>query len=255
MEGRRPRYLLHPQIWCVYPMSVFNFKQFSVNQANCAMKINTDGVLVGALAEAGSPENIMDIGTGTGVIALMLAQRFANAHVDAVEIDEVAAETARANFSGSQFADRMAVHATSFEVFFEQHPDSKYDLIVSNPPFFLNSLEAIGAKKNLARHTDEGFYKRLLTAVAQHLTDNGTYQLVLPVQTANLVKTLLARNQLYLHKQLAIRSFTTDVPHREILVFGRDERPLKEESFVIYVSHKVYSQEYKTALKDFLTIF
>src|SRR5437879_3258817 len=115
-------------------MPMFRFKQFNVDQSGCAMKINTDGVLLGALAEADQPENILDIGTGTGVIALMTAQRFENARIDAVEIDQSAAETARRNFSNSPFAERMNLYSMGFEQFFESNPDKKYDLIVSNPP-------------------------------------------------------------------------------------------------------------------------
>src|SRR3978361_1442419 len=101
---------------------MFQFKQFSVDQSGCAMKINTDGVLLGALADANNPETILDIGTGTGVIALMLAQRFTTAQIDAVEVDEVAAETPNKNFNGSPFAGRLQVHPTAFEQFFDNFP-------------------------------------------------------------------------------------------------------------------------------------
>ena len=106
------------------------------------MKINTDGVLLGALVEADHPKSILDIGTGTGVIALMLAQRFANAQIDAVEIDPSAAETARRNFANSPFAERLNLFPVGFGEFFDQYPDKKYDLVVSNPPFYINSLKS-----------------------------------------------------------------------------------------------------------------
>src|SRR4051812_29048264 len=110
---------------------MFQFKQFAVDQSNCAMKINTDGVLLGALANADKPEQILDIGTGTGVIALMLAQRFSNAQIDAVEIDLDAAATAQRNFKASAFADRLYTYGSSFEDFFNHHPEKRYDLIIS----------------------------------------------------------------------------------------------------------------------------
>src|ERR1700761_2572209 len=106
------------------------------------MKINTDGVLLGAMASAGNAANILDIGTGTGVIALMLAQRFADAKIDAVEIDEMAAQTASRNFESSVFAGRLTVYPASFEKYFDEHPARKYDLIVSNPPFYIDSLKS-----------------------------------------------------------------------------------------------------------------
>src|SRR4051812_18750759 len=112
---------------------MFRFKQFSVDQAGCAMKINTDGVLLGAIAEVESPSTILDIGTGTGVIGLMLAQRFGNARVDAVEIDVSAAKTAGNNFANSSFNNRVTVFPVSIRAFFNEHSGKKYDLIVSNP--------------------------------------------------------------------------------------------------------------------------
>jgi tRNA1Val (adenine37-N6)-methyltransferase len=236
-------------------MSVFKFKQFNVDQTGCAMKINTDGVLIGALAEANDPQNILDIGAGTGVIALMLAQRFTGAKIDAVEIDEDAAITARKNFNNSPFAYRMVAHAVGFEAFFEQHAGKKFDLIVSNPPFFLNSLESPGIKKNLARHTDEGFYERLIKAVVKHLTEKGTCQLILPIPTSNLVKYLLPKYQLYLQKLICICSFPDDEPHQEILIIGNIQTGITEENFVIYDHPKVYSAAYQNALKEFFIIF
>src|SRR5271165_4590165 len=108
---------------------MFQFKQFSVDQSGCAMKINTDGVLLGAITDANNPGTILDIGTGTGVIALMLAQRFDTAVIDAVEIDSDAAKTAERNFKGSPFADRLNVYALEFENYFYLFPERKYDLI------------------------------------------------------------------------------------------------------------------------------
>ncbi|MBD1392054.1 tRNA1(Val) (adenine(37)-N6)-methyltransferase [Mucilaginibacter glaciei] len=236
-------------------MSVFKFKQFEVDQSGCAMKINTDGVLLGAMAEAIIPSRILDIGTGTGVIALMLAQRFPNALIDAVEIDEVAAETAQMNFKKSPFAGRMLCFAMGFEAFFEEHPTHKYDLIISNPPFFLNSLESPGATRNLARHTDFNFYNRLINSVSQHLSELGTCQLVLPLTTAKLVKELLASVGLHLQKQINIRSFPHDEPHREILIICKKALDFTQTDFVIYSDKKVYSSEYQNLLKEFFTIF
>ena len=120
------------------------------------MKINTDGVLLGAIAGEGEPLNILDIGTGTGVIALMLAQRFTDAKIDAVEIDEQAAITAKNNFSNSPFKNRLTLYANGFEQFFEDYPGKRYDLIVSNPPFYINSLQSPGVKTNLAKHAADG---------------------------------------------------------------------------------------------------
>ncbi|WP_374951368.1 tRNA1(Val) (adenine(37)-N6)-methyltransferase [Mucilaginibacter sp.] len=219
------------------------------------MKINTDGVLLGAMAQHINPQTILDIGTGTGVIALMLAQRFPDAVIDAVEIDQVAADTSLSNFAKSQFVKRMALFAMGFEAYSEQFPDRKYDLIVSNPPFFLNSLESPGPRRNLARHANNGFYKNLVVSISQHLSDSGTCQLILPLETASLVEQLLPASNLYLQKQICINSYPNDQPHRKVLVIGRDKKSFTESTFVIYDQPKIYSSDYQCLLKDFLTIF
>jgi tRNA1Val (adenine37-N6)-methyltransferase len=234
---------------------IFNFKQFAVNQAGCAMKVNTDGVLLGALVEAPAPKTILDIGTGTGVIALMLAQRFEKAQIDAVEIDEAAAKTAEGNFKASEFEDRLYLFASSFEEYFEAYPDKKYDLIVSNPPFFLNSLTSPGAKKNLARHTDDAFFERLVKCVSNHLTTDGVCVMILPLETARVVKEIVIANGLYLQRVVDIKSFA-DVPaHRQILTFGKQQKEVEARELVIYAEPKIYSSVYQNTLQDFLIIF
>ncbi|MES2274792.1 MAG: methyltransferase [Bacteroidota bacterium] len=234
---------------------IFHFKQFSIDQSGCAMKINTDGVLLGALTEQDRVKSILDIGTGTGVIALMLAQRFTSVLIDAVEIDESAAKTAAANFAGSPFAYRLTLYANSFEDFFETHPDKKYDLIVSNPPFYINSLKSPGAGKQLAKHAGDGLFEKLITTTPHHLNANGKLWLILPIDTAGLVKDLATKNDLHLQQVISILSYPTSAPHREILVFGPQQTKLQQKEFVIYSALKQYSGQYHTALQDFFTIF
>ncbi len=234
---------------------IFRFKQFSVDQSGCAMKINTDGVLLGALAQGENPQSILDIGTGTGVIALMLAQRFTDAQIDAVEIDAAAAETAGNNFKNSSFTDHLTVSPIGFENYFEGHPEKKYDLIISNPPFHINSLESPLAKKTLAKHADGDFFDVLVKHIAEHLTENGLCWLVLPLETSALVKTLAQQYQLHLQKVISIHSFEESLPHREIVCFGLKKLETINEQFVIYNEPKVYSKIYEDTLKDFFTIF
>jgi tRNA1Val (adenine37-N6)-methyltransferase len=236
-------------------MSIFKFKQFDVDQSGCAMKINTDGVLLGALTQCDSPSRILDIGTGTGVIAMMLAQRFNNAIIDAVEIDADAATTAGINFAASPFANRLQIFETGFEDFYKQHPSIKYDLIVSNPPFFLNSLVSAGSKKNLARHTDGSFFEKMVSLSAEHLSESGSCHLILPVATADAVKKLITKNNLALQKITFLKSFADSEPHREMLTFGILPQKMTEENFIIYEKQKVYAEAYQQALKDFFNIF
>ena len=219
------------------------------------MKVNTDGVLLGALVGAVAPAAVLDIGTGTGVIALMLAQRFPLANIHAVEIDAAAAQTAKRNFKVSAFRDRLKIFSLDFKDFFDQYPKNRYDLMVSNPPFHLHSLKPATRAKILARHTDEDFFKDLLKKVAEHLTEKGTCQLILPLQAANVVKALLTDYGLYLQKLIIIRSFAETDAHREILTFGRNNNGIVYDDLIIYSKPKVYSDEYRELLKDFLTIF
>jgi len=234
---------------------MFRFKEFSVDQTGCAMKINTDGVLLGAMAGDVTPSNILDIGTGTGVIALMLAQRFTNAIIDAVEIDEQAATTAKSNFSNSPFNSRLTLYAKGFEQFFEDRPGKRYDLIVSNPPFYINSLQSPGAKTNLAKHAADGFFEKLISIIATQLTEQGLCWLVLPVDTSAFVKSLALQHNLHPQKIINIHSFKDDVAHREILAFGKSDAQTTTDKFVIYSDLKVYTATYREALKNFLTIF
>ena len=234
---------------------IFQFKQFAVDQTGCAMKINTDGVLLGALANAVNPQSISDIGTGTGVIALMLAQRFSSAHIDAVEIDESAAVTAAKNFQNSPFVDRLKVYQQDFQSYFEEHPGKKYDLIVSNPPFYLNSLESPKANKTVAKHTDKSFFEELIEGIAKYLTENGLFWLILPLPTAELVKNMATYNALFPHKAISILSFDHSEPHREILCFGLKEIEVENSKFVIYESVGNYSAEYKQLLKPYFIAF
>jgi tRNA1Val (adenine37-N6)-methyltransferase len=234
---------------------MFRFKQFNVDQTGCAMKINTDGVLLGVMAGTAEPKTILDIGTGTGVIALMLAQRFVNAQVDAVEIDEVAAETAKQNFSGSPFNNRLTVYTDGFEGYLSKHPDRKYDLIISNPPFYINALASLGKRKSLAKHADEKFFDALVKSVSKHLAVSGEFWLILPLPTAALVKEIALTVGLNLQKAIDVLSYPDSVAHREILVLTSGDDGKDDEQFVIYNAPKVYSQQYEDALRPFFTIF
>jgi tRNA1Val (adenine37-N6)-methyltransferase len=234
---------------------MFRFKQFNVDQTGCAMKVNTDGVLLGALAINTLLNNILDIGTGTGVIALMLAQRFPYAQIDAVELDETAAQTALSNFECSVYANRLRLYVQSFQAYFEKHADKKYDLIVSNPPFYIQSLPSPGAEKAMAKHASDGFFEELIAGSAGHLTKEGSLWLILPLSTATLVKQIAAANKLFIHQIISIQSYPHTAPHREVLALGYHQTEITQQRLIIYNEPKVYSSSYREVLKDFLTIF
>lgn len=153
----------------------FRFKEFTILQDKCAMKVGTDGVLLGAWARGG--KEILDIGTGTGLIALMMAQRYSNAHVTAVELDHEAAIQAWQNAESSPFANRIDIIESDIK---DYAPSLQYDCIVSNPPYFNSSLKAPDAKRSTARHTDSLSYRSLFVAVARLLRDDGEFSAIIP---------------------------------------------------------------------------
>lgn len=219
------------------------------------MKINTDGVLLGAMAGNSTPSAILDIGTGTGVIALMLAQRYLSSNITAVEMDEAAAQTARLNFSNSQFSNRLQVYAQSFQDYFDEHPSQQFDLIVSNPPFYIQSLPSPGKQKALAKHADNGFFKELITAMALHLTANGEGWLIAPLNTVSLMLQLAEQNGLHLQRAVEILSYPHSEPHRRVIVLGRKQTPVTTTRLYIYDAQGIYNSEYQALLSAFLTIF
>ena len=233
--------------------SIFKFKQFQVNQNGCAMKINTDGVLLGAIAVQQQAVHILDIGTGTGVIAMMMAQRFSEAKVDAVEIDPGAAAAAEQNFLHSPYAARMKAYAVAFEKFTTM---VKYDLIISNPPYFVNDLKNPEKRKEIARHADEDFFDMLLRNAASMLNIYGSLWLILPVKQAEEVAVHAVLYKLYPGRIIHIYSDQSKPEFRRILCLHfRDTKPLQEEHVYIYESQGKYTDQYKQLLKDFFLAF
>ena len=159
----------------------FRFKQFTVFQDCCAMKVGTDGVLLGAWAEAYKRNNVLDVGTGTGLIALMIAQRNTNATIDAIDIDEGCVMQAKRNVFESPFSNRVDVQKSSFQDFAARN-DNKYDLIVSNPPYFHNSLKSPNLHRNYARHTDSLSFYEIISEGVSLLTESGCISLILPYE-------------------------------------------------------------------------
>ncbi|RZL14895.1 MAG: methyltransferase domain-containing protein, partial [Pedobacter sp.] len=215
---------------------IFRFKQFQVDQQGCAMKINTDGVILGAIcgfsADAVS-YRALDIGTGTGVIAMMLAQRFDTALIDAVEIDESAAQTAGRNFSASPFAERLSVFNSDIAAF---EISEAYDLIVSNPPYFVNDLKSFEKRKSIARHAEDSFFESLVVKSSEFLSDNGLLWLILPLKQADLVLSLAGRSGLHLKSVVNIQSDVSKPVIRKVICLSKHIEQVKEETFYIYES-------------------
>lgn len=233
-------------------MSIFKFKQFEVDQAGCAMKINTDGVLIGAMANHNAPKTILDIGTGTGVIALMLAQRFPKAHIYAVEIDRQAAETASNNFKVSVFNERLTINHVAIE---QYNPSTQFDLIVSNPPFFVNDLKNEEVRKGIARHAGEDFFRLLIEKSNSLLADDGQIWLVLPVKQADDVIAIASQYHLSFAERINLHSDENKPTFRQIICLKKGETSLKESDFYIYKSIKEHTQAYQLLLKDFFLAY
>lgn len=233
--------------------SVFRFKEFEVDQADCAMKINTDGVLLAAYARQPDAKRILDIGTGTGVIALMLAQQYPTAIVHGVEIDAQAAQRAASNFSAAPFPNEMHLFSGSFE---DLAVGEAYDLIVSNPPFYTNSLHNPDVRKTLAKHTDSAFFEKLISFVSRRLSPEGSFHCIVPAELADwLVERLLPEQELYLQSELAISSFAEGPIIRKLLKIGHSAGQVELARFPIYAAKAVYSEAYKALLKPYFLAF
>jgi tRNA1Val (adenine37-N6)-methyltransferase len=219
------------------------------------MKINTDGVLLGAFAEARQHASILDIGTGTGVIALMLAQRFEAAQIDAVEVDNAAAETAGRNFKNSPFKDRVAVYASSFQDYFEENPERKYDLIITNPPFYIASLKSPMKKKTLAKHTDIAFFDELIQKSSLHLAPGGCFWIIIPIALQQMVSKIAKSCNLSAQMLINVRSYGHSDVHRCIICFGFDELLASLSDLTIYEAAGVYSAAYRELLQSYFLAF
>jgi len=232
--------------------NIFRFKQFEVDQTGCAMRINTDGVLLGTMAKHPDPQQILDIGTGTGVIALMLAQRFPKAKVHAVEIDEQASITAERNFQNSVFSSRLSVRNTAIE---QYTSPEQFDLIVSNPPFFVNDLKNAEKKKEVARHASNTFFEELIEKVAALLSSEGCFWAVLPIKQAQDLVEKAKMKGLFLTHLVKLHSDVTKPEFRRIVCLAREKSDLVEEDFMIYESEKKYTKAYELLLKDFFLAY
>lgn len=195
----------------------FTFQKFTIHQDRCAMKVGTDGVLLGAWAHGG--KRILDIGTGTGLVAIMMAQRFADAHVTAVEIDHNAALQACDNASCSPFASRIGIVETSVQNF-DVYGTQLFDSIVSNPPFFTDSLKNPDSQRATARHADTLPYRDLFTAVKRLLAEDGEFSAIIPSDclTSFIAEAYLAH--LVPIRRLAIRTTPRKQPKRHLVSFG-----------------------------------
>ncbi|MGI6223748.1 MAG: tRNA1(Val) (adenine(37)-N6)-methyltransferase [Prevotella sp.] len=193
----------------------FQFQQFTIHQDQCAMKVGTDGVLLGAWAEGGT--RILDVGCATGIISLMMAQRFPAATVTGIDIDEMACQQAKENVAASQFCSRIRIECAALQ----DWTDEMYDCIVSNPPFFVNSLTSPNARRTLARHSDTLPFDQLFASVGRLLTNDGVFSAIVPVEVEESFTSEAYLKGFRIQRRLLVKTTPRKQPKRVLLAFGR----------------------------------
>jgi tRNA1Val (adenine37-N6)-methyltransferase len=233
-------------------LTKFSFKQFSLEQDRCAMKIGTDGVLLGAWTPLdNNPYSILDIGTGTGVIALMLAQRSHAEQIDALEIDEDAYEQSVDNFENSPWSDRLFCFHAGLDEFVEE-PEDEYDLIVSNPPFYSEDYKTECNQRDMARFQDAMPFEELIEAAAMFLSENGIFSVIIPFKEEENFVALAKECELYPQKITRVKGTPTTEIKRSLLAFSRNETSaFLVDELVIETSRHQYTTEYIELTKDF----
>ncbi|MGJ8759102.1 MAG: tRNA1(Val) (adenine(37)-N6)-methyltransferase [Polaribacter sp.] len=232
----------------------FKFKEFTIQQDKTAMKVGTDGVLLGAWCSvADYPDTILDIGAGTGVIALMIAQRSDAMTIDAVEVDENAYEQTVANFEESDWGDRLYCYNATFTEFAEEiaEEEESYDLIVSNPPFYTDDFETEDTARNKARFTSSLSFEELIIGVAKILSKNGKFCVVIPFKEEENFINLARENQLFLNRICRVKGNETSEVKRCLLEFSFNETELQEENLIIEIARHQYTEDYINLTKDF----
>ncbi|MCF2873581.1 MULTISPECIES: tRNA1(Val) (adenine(37)-N6)-methyltransferase [unclassified Tenacibaculum] len=235
-------------------MKPFKFKEFTVHQDKTAMKIGTDAVLLGAWCDLGEfPDAILDIGSGTGVISLMLAQRSDAMTIDAVEIDEGAYEQTVENFEQSDWGDRLFCYSASFNDFAEEMAEEEevYDVIVSNPPFYTDDFETKDEARNRARFTSSLTFEDLLAGVSKILSTNGFFSVIIPFKEEESFVQLARENGLFTQRVCRVKGNETSELKRSMLTFSFQEQEVKEEELIIEKERHQYTDAYIELTKDF----
>lgn len=225
----------------------FHFKQFTINQDRTAMKVGIDSVLLGSWCPCDSPLEVLDIGTGTGILALMMAQR-SQANIDAVELDKDAFEQATENIAKSSYNSRISVYATPIQDFTS---NKSYDIIISNPPYFENSLKSTDEQRNKARHTDTLSFDALCEAAARLLKPEGTFALILPTTSKESIIDAANEHHLFAKEIVEIKGKENKIAKRILISFTKTETVINRSELSIRNAEGRYSKEFETMTKDF----
>lgn len=228
----------------------FQFKQFTVRQQHCAMKVGTDGTLLGAwaLASAG-PCRVLDVGTGTGLIALMMAQRYPEALVTAIDIDEKAVSQAQENVSASPFADRIQVMEADVQTF---ENSEKFDSIVCNPPFFEDSLVCPDPQRTEARHTVSLGYRQLMESAFRQLKNDGRFSVIIPADCRSRLESEAHLRGFFISRLCSVQTTPKKAPKRYMIELTK--RPVNEIDItngILESSPQIRSEWYRELTQEF----
>ena len=249
-------------------MGTFQFKKFSVVNERSAMKVNTDGVLLGAVMDIRPDDrSLLDIGTGTGTIALMAAQRLTSLiegsyvtdvlqnemQIQAIDIDEPSATEAAQNFASSPWAGHLKAYNLSLDQYADSLPEDKnFDLIFSNPPYFEDSLTAPDQRKSTARHTSDGLsYRDIFDFAAERLSVDGRVAFVLPADQELALCRYARMTGLHLFRITRVRTVPRKAPSRIIAEFSRYRKENPEDTTLTIQNEGTYTQEYLNVMKEF----
>ena len=232
----------------------FRFKQFSVAQNMCAMKVNTDGVLLGAWQpdSAANGGRILDAGTGTGVIALMMAQKNTIAKIDAIDIDNDAFLQAHDNFERSPWSKRLAAHHTALQKYEAAAP---YDLIITNPPYFIDDLKSANAQMNRAKHSTALTYRDLSQGINRLLSETGEARVVLPAFNFASFQIEASAHRLYVTALVEVIAVEGKTPYLVLVQLQRNAHPYIKTELIIQNNNGQFTDAYKTWTKDFYLKF
>jgi tRNA1Val (adenine37-N6)-methyltransferase len=236
--------------------SFFRFKQFTVHQGKSAMKVCTDACVLGAWADVAGGGTILDIGTGTGLLSLMMAQRSRSVEIDAVELDENAFQQALENVSESPFSTRIQVINVDIKHY---HPEKKYDYIITNPPFFQSDLRSPNEGKNKAHHAEALSFEELLASIGRLLAPHGSFHVLLPVDEAIIFRKKAADLEWNMFSKLVLYHNNLKKPFRHLMSFSRSEvvenGQINDEMWIYEADGKTYHHKFVQLMKDYYLIF
>ncbi len=229
----------------------FKFKQFTIGQDRCAMKVGTDGVLLGAWVPLHfQPQRILDVGSGTGLLALMLAQRSNAATIDAVEVDNAAFEQCVENFEASPWSDRLFCYHASFQEFYIEI-EERYDLIISNPPFYVEDFSSGQLSRDTARQNQWLPFATIFEGADKLLSEDGNLAMIIPYASETSILNLANTCGFYPVNLTHVRGNPNTLIKRSLLQFSRTKGNPNIQELAIELERDVYTQEYRKLTRDF----